>query len=61
MGGASCRELVQQPSSPAGYTVYLFAQDSTTEYDYFPANNLASVSAGYWIAVACPADAGRTN
>lgn len=39
------------PSSPAGYTVYLFAQDSTTEYDYFPANNLTSVSAGYWIVV----------
>jgi len=35
------------PSSPAGYIAYLSTQDSTTEYDYFPVNNLASVSAGY--------------
>ena len=36
------------PSSPAGYIAYISTQDSTTEYDYFPANNLTSVSAGYW-------------
>lgn len=34
-------------SYPAGYIAYISTQDSTTEYDYFPVNNLTSVSAGY--------------